>query len=336
MTTPTSMPGGSTNAPAAVGSQRWANLVPEHLVEQPSPERAAELFKRSVRLVEIEVFSYCNRKCWFCPNATHDRISSNTLMPAEMYTSILAQLASIDYDGGITYSRYNEPLADKIILERIAQASRMLPRAQLHSNTNGDYLNHEYVEQLYAAGLRNLNIQIYLGNNERYDHAKIKAAGERTLRRVQLPHTLVSDIPGEWYEHRLHYQDMAIRLYGRNFETGGTSRAGEVPIHLGYRRTSPCLIPFWAVYIDHDGSTVPCCNFRSDIPAHAEYVIGNLARQPDLFLQYASRFAADFRASLIHEGVKQGLCSNCHFAEERPTAEQAVQLAGLLATRSLR
>ena len=331
----TAQDGNHTETPQPVGfapdTQRWQNMDARHLKELTDPQEAAALFKHSVRMVEIEVSSYCNRKCWFCPNATYDRMSDNKLMSAEMYSSILRQLASIGYDGTITYSRYNEPLADKMILERIAEARRMLPDAQLHTNTNGDYLDLEYVEQLYAVGLRSLNIQIYLGNKERYDHAKIKAAGDKTLKRVQLPHTLVRDTPGEWYEQRLHYRDMSIRLYGRNFETGGTSRGGEVPIHMDYQRTSPCLIPFWAVYIDHDGSTVPCCNFRSDIPAHADYVIGKLTQKPDLFLQYASRFAANFRASLIKDGVKEGLCSNCHYAEEQPSQEQTAQLACLLA-----
>lgn len=313
---------------------RWKNLNPQHLKELTDSQEAAALFKHSVRMVEIEVSSYCNRKCWFCPNSTYDRMSENKLMPADMYSSILRQLASIAYDGTITYSRYNEPLADKMILERIAEARRLLPEAQLHTNTNGDYLDLEYIEQLYAVGLRSLNIQIYLPNKELYNHEKIKAAGDKLLKRVELPHTLVRDTPGEWYEKKLHYRDMAIRLYGRNFEIGGTSRGNEVPIHLDYQRTSPCLIPFWATYIDHDGSIMPCCNLRSDIPAHAGYVIGKLTGQPDLFLQYASRFAASFRTSLITDGVKKGLCSNCHYAEEQPSKEQVKQLADLLATRT--
>lgn len=311
-------------------AHRWNNLDARHLSEQTDPAAAADLFKRSVRMVEIEVFSYCNRRCWFCPNASVDRISANHFMPEEMYTSILRQLASIDYDGMLTYSRYNEPLADKIILERIAEARRLVPNAVLHTNTNGDYLDNEYLKQLYEAGLRSLNIQIYLKNNERYDHAKIKAAAKKILRRIDLPHTPVRDTPGEWYELRLHHRDMSIRMYGRNFDTNGTSRGGQVPIHIKHERTSPCLMPFWAMYVDHDGSTVPCCNFRSDVPAHKDYVIGNLQSQPDLFLQYAGRFAASFRASLIKEGVKGGLCHNCHYAQEEPTPAQAAQLARLL------
>jgi len=320
--------------PISPDKDRWENLDIRHLSEQKNPIAAADLFKRSVKMVELEIFSYCNRRCWFCPNSSIDRISTNNHMPEQMYLDILQQLASIGYDGTITYSRYNEPLADKIILERIRQAREKLPRATLHTNTNGDYLNNEYLKELYDAGLNSINIQIYLGNNEPYNHQKIKSAGEKTIKRVALQHTLIRDEPGLWYEHRLHYKDMAIRLYGRNFETGGTSRGGQVPIHLKHVRTSPCLIPFWAVYIDHNGSTVPCCNFRSDVPAHAEYVIGSLQEQPNLFLQYASRFAADFRSSLIGEDPKKGLCNNCFYAEESPEKHQQDRLTYLLNNRN--
>ena len=70
-------------------------------------------FKGQLKLIEIETFSYCNRKCWFCPNSTIDRHSGSTAMPEEMYLSIINQLSEIDYSGEITYSRYNEPLAFK-------------------------------------------------------------------------------------------------------------------------------------------------------------------------------------------------------------------------------
>jgi hypothetical protein len=315
-------------------SERWTILDSRHLIEETDRDAAARLFKKSVRMVEIEVFSYCNRRCWFCPNSSIDRISSNTFMPAAMYTAILEQLASIEYAGMLTYSRYNEPLADKIILERVAEARRLLPGALLHTNTNGDYLDGEYLEQLYDAGMRSLNIQIYLPNEERYDHEKIKKYGEKTLKRVGVPSKLIHDVPGSWLEYHLYYRDMSIRLYGRNFEVDGTSRGDQVPIHLDYARTSPCLVPFWAVYIDHDGSIVPCCNIRSDAPSHAEYVIGSLAKQSDLFLHFTGRIASQFRASLLNAEKKGGICANCHYQLETPTGVQLELLRDLTAKAS--
>jgi hypothetical protein len=280
------------------------------------PEAQAALFKQGVRMVEIEVFSYCNRKCWFCPNATFDRTGANQQMPLEMYSAILDELAAIDYEGLISYSRYNEPLADELIVERIALARQKLPKARLHTNTNGDYLTLPYLERLYDAGLRSLNIQLYLGNNDLYDHEAVKARGRQTLRRVPVPATVTRDEPGEWFEQKLEFRDMALRMYGRNFSNNGTSRGDQVPIHLSYVRTAPCLMPFWSVYVDFNGAVVPCCNFRSDIPPHAEYVLGDLSKGDTLMGVYASEYAARFRRSLLNEEPKAGLCRNCHFALE--------------------
>ena len=58
-------------------------------------------FKESLKFIEIEIFSYCNRKCWFCPNSFVDRISHNHLMPEEKYLEILQQLKDINYSGEV-------------------------------------------------------------------------------------------------------------------------------------------------------------------------------------------------------------------------------------------
>lgn len=306
-------------------------LHPYHLFPTTDPEVAREIFKRSVSQVEVELFSYCNRKCWFCPNAHIDRISRNEHMRPELYTSIMSQLASIDYSGMITYSRYNEPLADRIILERLREARSALPNALLHTNTNGDYLDQEYLHELYDAGMRSLNIQIYLKNHERYDHDKILRRGEQTLRRLKLPYVLTVDQPGVWYEMSISFKDMKIRLYGRNFEVNGTSRGDQVDIKRDYVRTLPCNIPFWNIYIDYNGKMVPCCNYRSDIAAHEEYVLNDLNQQSSIFLTYTSEAAAKFRRSLLSFDQKVGACSNCHFGLEELNPYRIQRIGAVLA-----
>ena len=42
-----------------------------------------------VRLIEIELHSYCNRKCKWCPNNYIDRYSSNTFMNDEIFEKII-------------------------------------------------------------------------------------------------------------------------------------------------------------------------------------------------------------------------------------------------------
>ena len=81
--------------------------------------------------IEIEIFSYCNRKCWFCPNSFIDRKSENLIMPEEKYLSILQQLKDMNFEGEIAYSRYNEPLSHKDnFIKRLEQAREYLPKAK--------------------------------------------------------------------------------------------------------------------------------------------------------------------------------------------------------------
>jgi MoaA/NifB/PqqE/SkfB family radical SAM enzyme len=221
----------------------------------------------------------------------------------------------------VSYSRYNEPLADRIILRRIEQARQRLPRALLHTNTNGDYLTPAYLDDLSVAGLRSLNIQIYLGNDDRYDHERMRAKLEETIDRLALVATPVIDDAGLWLESSARHRDIRIRLYARNFEVNGTDRGGTVPIQIGVRRTSPCLSPFYHVYIDFNGSVMPCCNLRSDVPGHADAVVTTLGPTSDLVSIYAGEVLAAWRRSLVGFGVKTGHCRSCTFATHPDTAE---------------
>lgn len=286
----------------------------EQLKQTTDRSLAALIFKRAIRSVEIEVFSYCNRRCWFCPNSYIDRMSKNNIMPPALYSLILDQLASIRYDKTISYSRYNEPLSDKIILDRIREAREKLPNALLHTNTNGDYLDSAYIAHLYDAGLRSLNIQVYLSNEEAYSHSRISERANQIICKLGLETALVRDIPGEWLEYSLRFEDMNIRLYGRNFEINGTNRGGTINIRPHTDRVSPCLVPYSFVYIDFNGKIVPCCNIRSDVPEHAAYVTADLSVESDIFLAYTNRHATNFRKYLLTEEVKGGACAGCTFS----------------------
>lgn len=284
-----------------------------HFRLQEDRAAATQLFRRSVSMVELEVFSYCNRRCWFCPNSVIDRHSTTSYMPEDLYLRILGQLTEVPYRGMISYSRYNEPLADRIILRRLEQARSMLPGALLHANTNGDYLTSAYLSDLTRAGLRSLNIQIYLANDERYDHERMRVRLDATVRKLGLAATTVRDDPGVWLEATAGFGDLRLRVYARNFEVNGCNRGGSVPIQISAPRTSPCLSPFYHVYVDYTGAVMPCCNLRSDQPAHRDAVVAHLEEGEDLFLVYASRTMAAWRRALVGFGPKSGHCADCSF-----------------------
>jgi pyruvate formate-lyase activating enzyme-like uncharacterized protein len=185
--------------------------------------------QKQLKLIEIEVFSYCNRQCWFCPNSHIDRLSTNKIMPESMYLDILEQLKEIEYSQEITYSRYNEPLAHKeLIIKRITQARKALPKAKLRTNTNGDYVTLEYIHDLRDAGLNEIFIQQYLANNEYYDHAKMKKRMLKKIKQLGIGYSVISDIENHRIEYNLNIPGITVHLRARNFAIEGTSRTEKV------------------------------------------------------------------------------------------------------------
>ena len=92
-------------------------------------KEAAEIFKKNINSVEIGTHNYCNRTCTFCPlslDSVNRRNFKNTIfMKDEMYESIMKQLASIDFDGRLDFSKY-EPTSHKIYHRKIKIARSYL------------------------------------------------------------------------------------------------------------------------------------------------------------------------------------------------------------------
>ena len=256
-----------------------------------------EILKKNLFLIEIETFSFCNRKCWFCTNTLIDRRTVEHVMPEEVYSSLIDQLAEIEFSNELTFSRYNEPLARKsIILKRIAEAREKLPNAILRTNTNGDYLTSHYIEELADAGLDQLWIQQYLQNEERYDHDKVRSKADKTLERIGFVdnHKVLTDIEGCKLEYDLPHPKMTIHLRARNFGIDGSSRGGMLKLANGYQRVAPCRQVHENMYIDWNGTVMVCCEMRSELREHTDGVMGSVG-----CLLQDSRLDLRFAESLI-------------------------------------
>jgi len=268
-------------------------------------------FASALKLIEIETFSFCNRKCWFCPNSFVDRISTNSIMPENIYLDLLDQLAEIDFAGELTYSRYNEPLSQRnLFIKRVKQAREKLPHAILRANTNGDYVTRDYIEELCDVGFNQLWIQQYLANHEKYNHEKMKIRAQKKIKKLNLPATILTDIPGCKLEYDLSYRDMTIHIRSRNFELDGSSRGDTVPIAAEYTRTQRCLQPSHNMYIDYNGSVMVCCALRSDVPGQESGIVGHIS-DGKLWDIYASEKYKPWREHHKEDGPKEGFCKSC-------------------------
>ena len=264
-----------------------------------------------LQMVEIETFSFCNRKCWFCPNSFIDRSSKNDYMDEKTYTKILKELSLFKFKGTISYSRYNEPLADPVIFERLEQARKILPNATLHTNTNGDYLTHESLNMLKEAGLTTLNIQHYLAHDATFDKQQIYACIDEMAEKLGIAKPIKELQHRKRCGKKLDFDGIEIQMYAIDFAKTGTNRGDSLSTIQPISRVKPCPLPFRDIYIDYDGSVMPCCNVRSDYAPHAEFIMGNVTND-SIFSIINNENYINFRHNIIHNVSEFSPCNTCN------------------------
>jgi len=109
-------------------------------------KKADSIFK----LVEIETWPICNRKCSFCP-LSQDK-SPLQMMSDELFNKIINELKELHFKGDVSLSSYGEPLLDK----RLAGFTKRIKRelgSKIIINTNGDFLTIDKFRELVSAGI---------------------------------------------------------------------------------------------------------------------------------------------------------------------------------------
>jgi radical SAM protein with 4Fe4S-binding SPASM domain len=226
-----------------------------------------------IRLVEIELHSYCNRTCAFCPNSYIDR-SFYKELPKKTFIKLIDELKENDYSNYITFSRYNEPFFNREVLEeRIRQVRKRLPKVTLVANTNGDY-------DYKGIDLDELTVMDY-------DH-KLKPNNDKKVRIARL---------------------------------GEITNRGEALKFKKPIRDFPCFEPSYFVGIDYEGSVMPCCELRHDVPKHKSYILGNI-KDNSLTEILNSYKAKKFRAEVSNSQFS-GACKTCTKTPGRYTADKS-------------
>lgn len=287
-------------------------IGPEMFAPLTDPDRQRDIFAKTVGRVEVETHSYCNRRCDYCPNVTGDRLGPNVHLKPTLWQKLLGNLAEVGYARFLVLNSYNEPLYDRAILDRIAEARAALPKARIMIYTNGDYLTPAYVDDLAAAGLDYMHVSIHLKQGEKYSDLyvlnRIAEIAHRTGLQARFRHIRPNDsIIARFDTPKLEMETRAL-----NFDRHGNDRGGLLPdLSPENPRTDPCSFVFQHLHMGFTGNVVPCCHIRSDRPEHAKHVIGNLDRAASIFDIFFSAKAAAWRRGLIHDRAKTGPCATC-------------------------
>lgn len=270
------------------------------------------VFKAHVRRVEIETHAKCNRICSFCPNVIVDRRLNQTVTPSAILDRIFGQLGSIDYTGQIVVARYSEPLTNlPYLYDCLSRARSAVPHAELGITTNTDYLKRSVLDDLQKAGLNTLYMSLYLRDHEQwtielardYTERVAKKLGVRLLTQVETAKNILAT-----YE----YKGMSLRSTCHNWDAWGNDRGGSLEQYKTGPRTGPCRDPYETFVVDYNGSVMPCCALRSDLPIHRDFIAGDLsAPGANIFDVYTERLSY-WRRGLVDFGEKESPCSTCH------------------------
>lgn len=272
-----------------------------------------EILRKNLTQIEIEIFSYCNRQCWFCPNSFIDRHSSCIMMDESLYLNILNQLKEIDYSKIITYSRYNEPLSNReVFLTRLKQARELCPKAFLRTNSNGDFLNSkDYLDALAEAGLNEIEIQCYLNENEEFSREIFEKRTKNFANRLNLKYHIKEN--KESMCAYFDYENLNLTYVVRDFKNIANNRGESLTKNQKeFHRTCGCLVPFQHIYVDYNGDCMLCCNLRHDINAHKPFILGNanIERISDIFM---NEIMIKYRKLLACSGEQIHPCNSCKF-----------------------
>jgi MoaA/NifB/PqqE/SkfB family radical SAM enzyme len=294
--------------------RRWIDSITcDSLADltQASLEAKRRVFKAQVRRVEIETHAKCNRICSFCPNVVVDRRMNQTVMSGRVLKRIFTDLGAIDYTGQIVVARYSEPLANlPHLYECISSARGEVPHAELCITTNTDYLTRTILDKLHALGLNTLYLSLYLRDRERWSIELARTYTDRLYKKLGVEALSRSEFTTNILATSV-YKGMNLRSNCHNWEQYGTDRGGSLERYRIEPRVGPCRDPFETFVIDYNGSVVPCCAVRSDLPEHGALVAGDLSRDDSsIFDIYAGRLSA-WRRSLVAFGPKEFPCSTC-------------------------
>lgn len=261
---------------------------------------------KNLRLIELELHSYCNRKCDWCPNSYIDRKSKTEWLDYNIFISLLEELKANGYCGKFSFSRYNEPFSNPEELRGAMQlVKHYFPSTTIVSNTNGDYINEDIIKNMEVDELTIMDYD-YKGRN--YVLQKMRSWNLKCIQ--EFSHYFVAT-----------HGDKKILYYYSWLEKAKISdRGGNLKDWSLQKRDYPCKEPLFFIGINYDGTVSPCCNVRNDCK-NRNYILGDLNKQ-SLSEMMESELYLDFvNAVTIGNFTEDMPCYYCNNTGGRYTKE---------------
>lgn len=183
--------------------------------------------------IEIETTSICNRKCWYCPNATVGRPQG--YMKEENFYTAIDSLKKNNFKGTISPNFYGEPLMDQRLPTFVKYIRDQLPFVKINIFTNGDLLTIQKYRELKKLGV---------------DLFRISQHSEEASESIKETLKFIKDNYPELYTVE------CVNYYSE--ETEKMNRGGLVKISKAKKFKWCDLVN--RITIDYLGNAVLCCN----------------------------------------------------------------------------
>ena len=249
----------------------------EYLISLKNDSKKYPLFSQ----VLLETRTDCNRKCTFCPQYHLERPLK--LMDWAVFTKVIDNLAIIEFSGRIALFMTNEPLLENRIIDMIKYARSKSPRFFLDITTNGTLLTIDYLDQLLAAGIDNVNINDY--------------RSDRISNPDKISKKLLDLVNKFNHNPKVTYNKRSTKEVLSNY--AGTIENSKRQLKNGF-----CNYPFRKLAISADGNILLCCN---DYEYSTSF--GNVMENNVEDIWFSSKMNK-YRDELLKEN-RIGICSNC-------------------------
>lgn len=239
--------------------------------------------------VQLNTTELCNRTCDFCPRVDPTVYPNRNLhMSVDTVDKITKDLSDINYVGRISLSGFGEPLLTKNFIDIVKTIKHNLPNCILDTNTSGDKLTKEVIDELYAAGMDMLYINLYDGPEQ-----------------VEYFTQLFENISEKKYVFRPHWKnvDATYNLILNN--RGGTIQS-VVTGFIQEPLKQQCYFPFSRAMVDYNGDLILCPNDWS-----RNYIVGSLLETHIKDLWMGERMK-DIRLKLANYNRDTSPCNVCN------------------------
>ena len=281
--------------------------------------------------VLMEVSSYCNFHCSFCPHGNGEAMK---LMPQAIMDTSLAEKCIHELKGFdekvrvLAFACYGEPLINRYIGRIIKSAHDHDVAEKYEITTNASLLTKELAEELIGSGISIINISIYgLSELEYKSFSGVTIAFDELVGNIAFLYAIranaqvvikISDATCKKDEQREQFNrifssicdkiciEHAVPLW---YEFGDNE--SELDIYgKQVVRKEVCPIPFFTLAINANGIVSPCCNDWKQ-----KLRMGDANKDSIVSIWNGARYR-ELHKSLLSEGTKSlSPCRDCRYHE---------------------